>query len=148
MKTISSFRDLQNYGINPLTGEACSLSMRTLCDLSDSGRQLLATFLGAPDLDCFPENWNTHVGNEAAVCSAMLTRATLRDLCIFALFVKDECTAVLERGGTFTGLTVSDEYCERYMSIAREQGSGYTIHINHAAARTDRNTHAATGRTI
>ena len=37
MKTISQWRHLEEYGIVPLTGEACGLMYRILCDLTEHG---------------------------------------------------------------------------------------------------------------
>ena len=71
-------RELEKYGITVLTGEACGIGLRLLCDLTVDGRELLTVFLGG----CTPAmpNWNP-----GAIRSAMLSWSTLKDLLIFAL---------------------------------------------------------------
>lgn len=146
MKTLQSTRDLQDFGINPLTGEACKFGMRVLCDLTEKGRDLVCTFLGGQMIDGFPENWNTQVGNERAVSSVMLTHRTLADLMVFSL-LRDH-HVVLVRGSAATGLTKDDPYYDRYMEIATDPTSGYTVYRNpNAASPTTRHEHAFTGRT-
>ena len=75
---------LTNFGVNPLTDEACAYGLRILCDLSTSGVNLLTQFLGANTLALSP-NWNSRVGEQPAVASVMLPRETLGPLLIFAL---------------------------------------------------------------
>ena len=146
MKTLQSTRDLQDFGINPLTGEACKFGMRVLCDLTEKGRDLVCVFLGGEMIDGFPENWNTQVGNEKAVSSVMLTHRALSDLMVFAL-LRDH-PVVLVRGGSAVGLVEADTYYQSYLAIATDPTSGYTIYRNpHAASPTTRNEHAFTGRT-
>ena len=42
---------------DPLTGEACGLSYRILCDVTEAGRKTLAKALGIPNLT-LPAAWN------------------------------------------------------------------------------------------
>lgn len=149
MKTLHSLADLSTFGVGILTGEACPFGLRLLCDLTEAGRDLVAAYLGSPELDCFPENWNTSVAGERAVSSVMLTRSALSDLCIFALFIKGGATVVLERGGVYIGLDPSDGYYSRYIDIVEAPNSGYTVYRK-IAHHTEggRNQHAMTGRTL
>ena len=41
MKTIHCWNDLSAYGIELLTGEACGLSYRLLCDVTAAGKKLI-----------------------------------------------------------------------------------------------------------
>jgi glycyl-tRNA synthetase beta chain len=41
MKSIRSWEDLSVYGIVPLTGEACGLSYRILCDVTAAGKKII-----------------------------------------------------------------------------------------------------------
>ena len=50
MLTIRSWNDLEQFGIVPLTGEACPLSMRILCDLTPRGERIVSAVLGSADL--------------------------------------------------------------------------------------------------
>lgn len=42
MKTVRRWDDLAEFGIVPLTGEACGLMYRILCDLTDRGKRIVA----------------------------------------------------------------------------------------------------------
>ena len=41
MKSIRSWDDLSAHGIVPLTGEACGLSYRILCDVTGRGKKIM-----------------------------------------------------------------------------------------------------------
>lgn len=159
MINLYSTRDLIQYGINPLTGEACAYGMRTLCDLSADGCRLMCDFLGLayssanPTWTVFNSNWNSMVGDKQAVASIMLNRDVFPALMRFALFQPGECDYVITQpDGGMVGLKVTDEYCERYLDMARNN-SAYRVHQNFAKGYTSgpsvngRNIHTATGRT-
>jgi hypothetical protein len=57
VKTIDCWRDLEPFGIDPLTGEACGLMCRILFDVTERGRRILAKAFGVPDLK-LAERWN------------------------------------------------------------------------------------------
>jgi hypothetical protein len=71
MKSIRSWDDLSAYGIVPLTGEACGLSYRILCDVTARGKKTLEKALSVAQLG-LQENWNhgtdsdPHVGSSVA----------------------------------------------------------------------------------
>ena len=46
MKTVSCWDHLRPYGINALTGEACSLMYRLLCDITEEGKHVIEKCLG------------------------------------------------------------------------------------------------------
>ena len=149
MKTLHSLADLSTYGVGILTGEACHYGLRILCDLTENGRDLVAAFMGAPEMDCFEENWNTSIAGVRAVSSVMLTRHTLADLCVFAMFFVEKADVVLVRGDSVMGLQCTHEYYDRYMAIVNEPNSGYTVYRKAAQAHRDgRNLHTMTGRTL
>ena len=59
MKSIAGIYDLQDYGFTPLTGEACSLGMRILVDMTEQGCELLCECYGLPRVEMqFNDNWN------------------------------------------------------------------------------------------
>ncbi len=156
MKYLSNHSDLVQFGINPLTGEACGYGMRVLCDLSAAGCALVADFMGLrfnPDdpTACFPRNWNSKVGDRPAIASFMLTRSTVSDLMRFALFSVDNCDYVLENpDGSLYGLHEGDEYCTKYLEMARTEeyhAKGYRIWTNFSKTGS-RNQHAFSGRTV
>lgn len=150
MKVLTQFSGLQQFGINPLTGEACAYGLRILCDLTEKGADLVRSFLGAPELDCFPQNWNSVTAGEGerCVCSVLLPRSAMRDLMIFALFAEDECSEVLVSVEGIYGLQPHDEYRERYLELAAERPTQYTVYTRPQRATAGRNVHLFTGRTV
>lgn len=122
---------LNQFGVNPLTGEACAYGLRILCDLSEGGITLLTQFLGVDELVLYP-TWNPRVGERPAVASVLLPRETLRPLHVFAL---------LQQGHDFVTLDDPTGY-------AQEEWDRYPD-PKPAAIRNpqrQRNTHAISGR--
>ena len=97
-KSVSSWEDMERYGVFALTGEACTLSMRLLCDVDSNGRQLLTKFLGGNVTLDPGSNWNSSKG---ACSSIMLPHGILCELGAFALHVVDGFKVVvrLEQNG-------------------------------------------------
>ena len=96
MRSICDMRDLNEYGIRALTGEADSLGYRVLCDLTEKGRDIVAEALGVTG---FPENWNS-----GAVASFMLAPETVHQIAVIAL-IKYGCHTVFDTDkGTVFGL--------------------------------------------
>lgn len=92
---IHTWNDLQRYGINSLTGEACSYSQRLLCDLNEKGVDLVREYFGLmivlnPQVQ-FARNWNTQVNGSPAIASIMLPRGIFGDLAKFILFHIEKC---------------------------------------------------------
>lgn len=86
MKTLRNWHDLSEFGIHCLTGEACGIGMRLLCDLTHGGAKLVREFLGLP-YDCpLMENWNS-----GAVASMMLSHGAFVDLAAFCLLSAGKC---------------------------------------------------------
>ena len=73
MKTISSWNDLQPFGIIPLTGEACGLMYRILFDVTETGRNGVAKCFGIPKIT-LAEAWNRGTKEHPHVGSIMLTQ--------------------------------------------------------------------------
>ena len=69
---------LKSIGINILTGEACGLSMRLLCDIDDNAQTLLSDFFGG--LEFKSDGWNSYSKK-----SIMLTRETLNDIIVYSV---------------------------------------------------------------
>lgn len=82
MKIIRCWRDLADYGIVLLTGEACSLTYRVLFDLTESGKKTVERCLS---VTVESEPWNSGNASDPHVCSIMLTHAMLEPLAVFAL---------------------------------------------------------------
>jgi len=72
MITIRDWNDLQHFGINFLTGEACAVGKRLLCDVNNQGRKLLCSIFGLPSNTTLAENWNSQVNGDDAIGSIFL----------------------------------------------------------------------------
>jgi hypothetical protein len=59
MKVIRNWENLREFGIICLTGEACILGARALCDLTPAGQTLVREYLGLPYNSGFTDAWNT-----------------------------------------------------------------------------------------
>lgn len=84
MKTITRWNDLAAYGIDALTGEACGLSYRLLCDVTATGRAILEKLLSVPPLTLHP-NWNRGSPDDPHIGSILLPPDFWVPLGIFAL---------------------------------------------------------------
>ena len=71
MKKINCWNDLAPFGIEILTGEACGLSYRLLCDVTEKGRKVLSVAFGIPDFT-LAEAWNTGTKEEPHIGSILL----------------------------------------------------------------------------
>jgi hypothetical protein len=74
---------LKTIGIDVLTGEACGIGMRVLCDINDNAQRLISEFMGG--IDCTSPGWNT-----SAHKSLMLTWDFIKDLRIYYLCTQYE----------------------------------------------------------
>jgi hypothetical protein len=100
MKSISCWDDLSAYGIIPLTGEACGLSYRILCDVTAQGKSTLEQALSVAQLRLH-EYWNCGDLNEGSV---MLAPDLLPFIGIFAR-LEAGCREVwLTKGHTVIGI--------------------------------------------
>lgn len=90
--SISSMRDLEKYGFSLLTGEACGLGYRILCDVYPRGKKILENLL-ATEFKLAP-SWNhTKQDGSEPVGSIMLPCSMLEPIAIFALL--EVCPIVL-----------------------------------------------------
>ena len=90
MKELRKLDDLKEFGIYPLTGEACRVGTRILCDLTTQGRAIVCDLLGINGTDCFLSNWNHGAGE---VSSFMMPEGLFRDLAVWCL-AKDGMTDI------------------------------------------------------
>jgi hypothetical protein len=155
MNAIHTFADLEQFGINALTGEACAYSMRVLCDLNADGAVLVADWLGLLD-PCpphaggktpfpFAPNWNSTVDGKPAIGSVMLDRDCLERLAVFACF-RTGALAV----ATATGAVVpieDEETLGRYGEYVEQHRSARLYRNPHPGAGS-RNVHMFTGRNV
>jgi hypothetical protein len=146
----------KHLGINPLTGEACALSMRILCDLNEDGASLIRDYLSLPE-DCpLSPAWNGTVGDKPAIASVTIERGMFPALVHFALF-RAGCQYVYGRDDSADSSGFSDSDLTEYPALAGYiDGSsragfdmGFRLYRNprHAGPSVGtRTVHAFTGR--
>lgn len=138
---------LYQYGVHVLTGEACALSLRALCDLTEDGVQLVADFVGAKRLDksSLHENYNSKVGGEPAVASVTLAWDALPSLLALALARAGYAEAIIDKWAGAVHATKSPfevEWQERkrmlheamgdksfLLRIVRLQAESHNLHV-------------------
>lgn len=107
MKTIDCWDDLRPCGIIALTGEACGLSYRLLCDVTAGGKALLEKVFSVPELR-LAENWNRGDPDDPHIGSIMLTPEMRTPIGVFAL-LESGCTEVwLYQNGGLLGVEPHD----------------------------------------
>jgi len=144
MKTITCFNDLLPFGIDPLTGEACGLSYRILCDVTENGRKILAKAFGLPTFT-LAEAWNRGGATDPHIGSIMLAFEMLTPLAVFAL-LESGCTEVwLVREGGIIGIEPGDdpEFIEANRLLV---GDRLARRLGYRGTAGDRNVHMMSGR--
>lgn len=124
MDQIRGLSDLRPYGIEVLTGEACGLGLRVLCDVTARGRQLLMKTYGLPNLSLH-DAWNgtglpaphTHIG------SIMLAPDAYLALGIFAL-LDSGCSAVYTFHPSADTLTCFAESRRALLAVQQDIANG------------------------
>ena len=139
MKTISNWSDLEPFGIVALTGGACRLACRILCDLTQRGKRTLERCLS---VEIRSASWNSGSKDDPHVASIMLTREMLVPLAVFAL-LDSGCGEVWSNDHAAFGFEAGDtqEKVERLKEVY-ELGRSFAYHGPHK----DRNQHQMSGR--
>lgn len=148
--SVGSWEDMRQLGVNYLTGEACAYGMRGLCDLSGDGVALMVDYLGLKNTGVFQGNWNSMVGEHAAIASVMLVREELIPLATFALLRMGALAVVGKQGSGVTGI-FDEDLLRRYEELsAKNPDLGYFIRRNYRTGPGigSRNTHQFSGRTV
>ena len=144
MKTVTCFNDLTAYGIEPLTGEACGLGYRILCDVTERGRNVLGKALGIPNI-ALPAPWNRGTSTDPHVGSVMLSFEMLVPLAVFAL-LENGCTeAWLVRDGGVIGIEAGDD-AEMIDANRRMVGEKLLRSLAYRGTAGARNVHVMSGR--
>jgi hypothetical protein len=139
MKTIASWESLRAYGINALTGEACSLMYRILCDITEDGKRVIEKSLSCELKP--PENWNA-----GAVGSIMLAPEMLVPISVFAL-LEAGCRECYVIGDAVVGIEQSDSDAdvERLLHVHQD---AVRRHFAYHGPHGDRNLHQMSGRVV
>jgi hypothetical protein len=118
--SIREWRDLEKYGIDVLTGEACGYSLRLLCDLTASGCELMRSFLGGHVGIAHGSNWNSGSKTDPHIASVLLPRGILDELAAFVLLERTHGTGVyLSKDGTFAYLGELPERRREHVRMLR-----------------------------
>ena len=144
MKSIHSWDDLSAYGIVPLTGEACGLMYRILCDVTAQGKKTLEKALAVTELR-LQENWNRGTDDDLHVGSIMLAREVIPFIGVFAL-LEDGCSEVwLTKTNGLIGIERTDE-AEEVQRFKRFHADDLVRRFAYAGTASDRNQHMMSGR--
>ena len=139
MKTVSNWDALREFGIDPLTGEACSLMYRILCDLTAKGKQVVERCLS---IQLQSENWNCGSQDDPHVASVMLTQEMIVPLAVFAL-LDAGCREVWVTDHAAIGIEATDaDTTVEHMKELRRPRRRFAYHGPHQ----DRNLHQMSGR--
>jgi hypothetical protein len=138
-RSVRCWNDLERFGIVALTGEACGLSMRILCDVTARGKELVERFLAVNVRG--DSNWNGG-GGEPHVASVLLPHSILGELGAFALVMTGSgAVAALEDGAAVEFEDTPNAEWERIYGVRRY------YRRSTAPGTGDRNEHQASGRT-
>lgn len=144
MKSISCWEELAPFGIVALTGEACGLSYRILCDVTHKGKELLEKVFGLNAVVLHP-NWNRGCEADPHVGCVMLVPELLTPLAVFAL-LEHGCKEVWSlRGGATIGVEGADsaDTLEQFRVIHADK---LARRFGYFGTAGERNVHVMTGR--
>jgi hypothetical protein len=108
MKTIAKLYDLQEYGFNCLTGEACNLMMRVLVDLDSKAAAVFKDCYGLKEL--MLDDPRGRFCSDGTVGSVMLPHDAWKSLGIFALLDIAKCHDVLATDDALFGLESNETF--------------------------------------
>ena len=144
MKCIHSWDDLSLHGIVPLTGEACGLMYRILCDVTAPGKKTLEKAFAVAELR-LRENWNHGPDDNPHVGAIMLAQEVLPFIGVFAL-LEDGCSEVwLTKGNGLVGIERTDE-AEDVERFKQFHANDLVRRFAYAGTAGDRNLHIMSGR--
>jgi hypothetical protein len=143
VREIACFNDLTPFGIEPLTGEACGLGYRLLCDVTEPGRRLLAKLFGTPDFTLAPP-WNRGAPEHPHIGSILLTQEMVLPIDVFAL-LENGCSEVFLRDRSVVGLQ-PDEQPAATEQWRQHQAERLGRRLAYRGTAGDRNVHVISGR--
>lgn len=143
MKSVTCWRDLEQFGIDLLTGEACGYMYRFLCDVTANGKAAIEKCL-----DCsltLHENWNSGSEHDPHIGSIMLSQEMFAPLAAFCLLEAGFIEVWLMKTGAAFGIAQDDlpEDVQRWKQFHQND----VCHILRSKAPA-RNQHQMTGRTV
>lgn len=143
MKWIRNWRDLNDFGVDLLTGEACGLCYRLLCDVTANGKHIVEKCFGGIEIR-FTEPWNSGNKDDPHIGSILVPPELFIPLGAFAL-LESGCNDVWQVGDSLMGFEPSDSEEQRvtYESI---YGPNRKRRFRYLGTAGDRNVHQMTGR--
>jgi hypothetical protein len=112
-EVLRNWNDLKQYGIISLTGEACGLSIRLLCDVTPKGRKYLEEFFGGHIKIETGSEWNHSEGQDASI---MLPYGMFCEFASFLLIKAGFEVAVVTSEGSVQGM--SHEMLKEYEGLS------------------------------
>jgi hypothetical protein len=144
VKTINCWRDLEEFGIVLLTAEACGLSWRLLCDVTEQGAATFRKCFGLPRDAKLGEPWNRGSAEHPHIGSVMVTQEMLPVLGVFAL-LEAGCPEVHLLGGSVVGIE-PDDPPETVELMRKSRHVEHSRRFSYGGTAGDRNRHEMTGR--
>jgi hypothetical protein len=145
VKALTNWDHLRPFGIDALTGEACGLGYRLLCDLTARGKAIVEKCLGTPALTLF-EQWNPGNKDDPQVGCILLVPEMCTPLAVFAVLESgyQECWA--SRDGRVYALDPDDPQ-DAIEAVRRWLGVEGMRRFCYRGSADDRNVHVMSGRT-
>jgi hypothetical protein len=135
---------LQEFGIEPLTGEACGLMYRILFDLGERGANIVRKCFGFPAKAALGEPWNRGSAERPHVASAMLSQEALIPIGIFALLESGYREVFLV--GTVLVAVEPDDPPDTLATMQRIHKVEHSRRFSYGGTAGDRNKHMMSGR--
>jgi hypothetical protein len=144
VKKINCWDDLAPFGIEILTAEACGLSYRYLCDVTEKGRKVLSVAFGIPNFT-LGEAWNHGTDADPHVGSIMLTHCMITPVGVFAL-LESGCKEVwLYKSGGLLGIEPGDRPSD--VAVLKAFGNDELVRkFSYGGTAGSRNKHVFSGR--
>jgi len=142
MKHVQNWRDLESYGIELLTGEACGLMYRLLCDVTRQGQKVIEKCFGISVT--LSEPWNGGRADDPHIGSILLPPTMFVPLGVFAL-LESGCTEVWQIGESLIGMEPTDTTDERERA-SEVYGTRRNRIFRYDGTAGDRNVHMMSGR--
>ncbi len=142
MKRIDGIKDLEQFGIDPLTGESDTHMYRILCDVTANGKKIIERTL-ATEL-VLSENWNRGLQHDPHIGSLLLPLEFVPSIGVFCLLT-DACISEvwLLKGGSVVGFGVEDVELKEALQKHYEGNIRNVFYPR----PSDRHVHQMTGRT-
>lgn len=138
MEHFDCWNDLEKLGIHYLTGEACGLNLRALCDLTETGKATVEAFFRCQLPN---DGWNN------GKASVMLPRSIFSDLAAFAHVHQTGNPVFVAKDGEVFGME-GDDPADYFRKVEKYHGPGRWVgKSNHPGTGVD-NQHAMSGRTV